>query len=296
MALAILRFGELWLKSEGVKKRFLLKLVSNIKSLLEYNGIDHDLKLARTRIFVFVNDEKKAAKVFNRVFGLSSYSFAVEVLTDKKEMVTEVTKIASKFKKSDTFAIRVKREGKHRFTSQQLAAELGSAVVEKYGNKVDLSNPKKTIYIEVLGDKSYVFDEKINCAGGLPLGVEGSAVAYFDDEINSVAAAYMIMKRGCKIIPIVKKGVDGARIEKILLKYDPKFEIEYVVEDAEKYEKIEELAKKTYSKALVLGETFEKIQFDDNNVELPVFRPLVGLDNDDIERIFETMPFVCRVV
>lgn len=288
MALAILRFGELWLKSEGVKKRFLLKLVSNIKALLDYNGIDYELKLARTRIFVNVADEK-AAKVFKRVFGLSSYSFAVEVLTDKKEMVTEVTKIASNFKKSDTFAIRVKREGKHKFTSQSLAAELGSAVVEKYGNKVDLSNPKKTIYVEVLGDKSYIFDEKYACGGGLPLGVEGSAVAYFDDELNSVVAAYMIMKRGCKIISVVKKGVDGAKIKKILLKYDPKFEIKYVVEDEGKYEKIEETAKKTYSKAVVLGETFGNLEFDDQKVELPVFRPLIGLNDGKIYALFNKL-------
>ncbi len=286
MALAILRFGELWLKSEGVKKRFLLKLVSNIKALFEYNGIEYELKLARTRIFVNVANHEKAAKIFERIFGLSSFSFAVEVLTDKNGMVTEVTKIASNFKKKETFAIRVKREGKHKFTSQQLAAELGSAVVEKYGNKVDLSNPKKTIYVEVLGDKSYIFDEKINCAGGLPVGVEGSAVAYFDDDFYSVAAAYMIMKRGCKIVPVVKKGINGAKIKKILLKYDTKFEIKYVVEDDEKYNKIEGIARKTYSKAVVLGETFDKIKFDDNKVDLPVFRPLVGLGAGEIDVLF----------
>ncbi|MCK5474435.1 MAG: hypothetical protein KAI53_03450 [Candidatus Aenigmarchaeota archaeon] len=289
MALAILRFGELWLKSEGVKKRFLLKLVSNIKALLGYNGIDYELKLARTRIFVNVADYEKAAKVFNRVFGLSSFSFAVEVLTDKQEMVTEVTKIASNFKKKDTFAIRVKREGKHKFTSQQLAAELGSAVVEKYGNKVDLSNPKKTIYVEVLGDKSYIFDEKINCAGGLPVGVEGSAVAYLEDDFYSVAAAYMIMKRGCKIIPVLKKGISDVKIKKILLKYDPKFEIKYVVEENEKYNKIGAIARKTYSKAVVLGETFDKIKFDDQKVELPVFRPLIGFDGEVIDELFNKL-------
>ena len=214
MELAILRFGELWLKSEGVKKKFLMKLVSNIKSLLDASGVKYELRLARTCIFVMVSSKAKATKVFSRVCGLTSFSFVKRVETNKEKIITEALIFASKFKKTDTFAIRVRREGKHEFTSQSLAAEIGSAVVLKYGNKVDLTKPKKTIYVEVLSDTSYVFDEKIQSVGGLPMGVEGVAVAYFDDDKNSIVSAYMIMKRGCKIIPMVKKGIDVEKIKK----------------------------------------------------------------------------------
>lgn len=286
MGLAILRFGELWLKSEGVKKKFLMKLVSNIKLLLDADNIEHKLKLARTCVFVEVSDEKKAAKIFSRIFGLTSFSFVKKVETDKKKIIDEAILIASKFKKTDTFAIRVRREGKHEFTSQSFAAEIGSAVVLKYSNKVDLTKPKKTIYVEVLSDTSYVFDEKSPSAGGLPMGVEGRSVAYIDDEKKSIVALYMIMKRGCKIIPVVKTGIDVSKIKKILVKYDPKIKFEYIVEADDLYGTISVIAKDTYSKAVVLGECFSDIKFDDKKVELPVFRPLIGLDDDEIDALF----------
>ena len=119
------------------------------------------------------------------------------------------------------------------------------------------------------------------------MGVEGISVAYFDDEKNSIVAAYMIMKRGCKIIPIVKKGIDVEKIKKILSKYDAKFDVRDVIGDEDIYEIISDIASKTYSKALILSEGFSDIKFEDKKVEIPVFRPLIGFDDSEVDLLFE---------
>ena len=102
-----------------------------------------------------------------------------------------------------TFALRIKRVGKHDFSSNDKAIELGDLVRKAFPHlKVNLAAPDAEIHVEIRQDECYLYDTVIKGVGGLPLGVEGTLVALVSGGIDSPVAAWMMMKRGCTIVPI----------------------------------------------------------------------------------------------
>ena len=102
------------------------------------------------------------------------------------------------FSGEESFAIRCRRVGTHEFTSQEMAAYCGAVVVEETGAPVNLSHPEFQIYVEVRGDKTYFFHEKIPGLGGLPVGTQGRVVALVSGGIDSPVAAFLMMKGMCR--------------------------------------------------------------------------------------------------
>lgn len=276
----ICRYGELWLKSEKVRRRWEQVLINSIRQHLERKKIKYVLGRVRGRIFIETPKEKAVLNALKKVFGFSSFSAATKTnLKDMKKVVLDAAKRT--LKKKDTFAVRAKREGKHGFSSQDVERELGALIVAKLKNKVNLSNPKRTIFVEIRDNDVYVFTDKIKGAGGLPLGVEGKAISLLSGTKESLVASFLVMKRGCKIILLAKS--KALRNIKILQEYDPKIE---VFSDKEN---VMELAEKFNAKALVLEESLSKLSNIDNKVDLPVFRPIIALDKKQINKIAKQM-------
>ena len=97
----------------------------------------------------------------------------------------------------------MRRVGTHPFTSQEKAVELGNLVRGEFPRlEVDLRHPDLELHVEIREGDCYLYTEVIQGAGGLPLGVEGSLVALVSGGIDSPVAAWMMMKRGCRILPI----------------------------------------------------------------------------------------------
>ncbi|WP_061951405.1 THUMP domain-containing protein [Acidiplasma cupricumulans] len=88
-----------------------------------------------------------------------------------------------------------KRSGSHSFTSMDIEKILGDALY-KYSAGVDLEHPDIRIYIEIRDNRFYLFTEKIEGPGGLPLKSEGKLLSLFSGGIDSPVATYMVMKRG----------------------------------------------------------------------------------------------------
>jgi len=313
--LVLIRLGELWLKSEKVRRRFLFALNENMKELFEAGKINAEIKSERGRIFVKTKN-KKALEVLKNVFGISSFSVVIK--TSLKNLEKEFLKLSKKsLKKEDTFAIRVKRVGEHKFSSKDMEIKLGNLVEN---NKVDLSNPSRTIYVEIRNQDVYLFTEKIKGAGGLPLGVEGKVISLLSGGIDSPVATYLVMKRGCKVIPLFidhgfmeKSAIKRAeRVANALKKYDPSFELikrksnlpkvlkklsdkrdTCVFCKREMFKVANEVAKEFKAQAIVTGEslgqvasqTLDNLKVIDNASKLPVLRPLVGFDKDEIIKI-----------
>ena len=114
----------------------------------------------------------------------------------------------AKGKKLITFAVRVTRHDKsYPLTSRELEVKIGSAILKSLKTKgqkqkaikVNLSNPDLTLYIDILQDRVLLYTEKTPGPGGLPVGTAGKALCLLSGGFDSVAAAYLMAKRGLQI-------------------------------------------------------------------------------------------------
>lgn len=201
----LVRYDELALKSKKVRARYEQILVKNIKAMLNADGsLYSEVSKEMGRVFIHSEDAnalKSAAKVFGVVSASPAYT-CEPTLESASELCTDVA--ANILQEVQSFAIRARRAGTHVFTSRDVAIACGNAVFQKANKniRVDLDNPDVEIFVEVRQDKGYVFTESLKGVGGLPMGTQGKMVALISGGIDSPVAAWMMMKRGCEIIPL----------------------------------------------------------------------------------------------
>ncbi|MHA1191985.1 MAG: THUMP domain-containing protein [Promethearchaeota archaeon] len=211
--LILIRYSEIWLKSQKVKIRMLKILMNNIKNALNRNGIPfnkYQLSKDSSRIFFFFknNDMRNAIDVLKKVFGIFSISPTLRTSNKINNISERVIEIAKEIlQKGDTFALRVRRSGAHDYTSIDVARIVGKNIIEElfdYDLKVNLSNPKKTIFIEIRDDFSYVFSQIIKTPWvGLPIESQKKMFVMDVGRINDLIAGFLLMKRGSNIFPIL---------------------------------------------------------------------------------------------
>lgn len=195
--LILIRYSEIGLKGKQTRKNFLRILVRNIKNTLKENKINNVIKSERGRIFLETKQIKKSLNLLSKIFGIKSYSPAIKTNSDIKSISTIAIELAkSDLKKNQSFALRVTRTGTHDFSSMDVAVKIGAIIVEKLGNKVDLTNPDFEIFIDIRENFAYIFKEKICGVGGLPLGSQGNILTLVKSP-ESLLAAWYLMKRGC---------------------------------------------------------------------------------------------------
>ena len=209
----IIRYSEIWLKSQKVKIRMLKILMDNIKNALNRNGIPfnkYQLSKDSSRIFFFFknNDMCNAIDVLKKVFGIFSLSPTLRTSNKINNISERVIEIAKEIlQKGDTFALRVRRSGTHEYTSIDVARIVGKKIIEElsdYDLKVNLSNPNKKIFIEIRDDFSYVFSQIIKTPWvGLPIESPKKMGVMDVGRIYDLIAGFMLMKRGSNIYPIL---------------------------------------------------------------------------------------------
>ncbi|MCE8422878.1 MAG: tRNA 4-thiouridine(8) synthase ThiI [Candidatus Methanoperedens sp.] len=203
--LVLVRYDEIGLKSKKVRIRFEQILIKNIKSMLNADGISYSaISREMGRIFIH-SDEQDAVNSVTKVFGVVSAS-PVHTCEPTPASAGELCAIFAEkiIREGQSFAIRPRRTGNHGFTSRDIGIACGNAVIEKLNKKVrvDLDNPDVEIFAEVRQDKGYVFTESVKGVGGLPNGTQGKMIALVSGGIDSPVAAWMMMKRGCEIVPL----------------------------------------------------------------------------------------------
>ena len=217
--LVIIRYSEIWLKSQKVKIRMLKILMENIKNALNRNGIPfnkYQLSKDSSRIFFFFknNDMRNAIDVLKKVFGIFSISPTLRTSNDINNIGERVIEIAKEIlQKGDTFALRVRRSGNHDYTSIDVARIIGTKIIEElseYDLKVNLSNPKKKIFIEIRDDFSYIFSQIIKTPWvGLPIESPKKMFVMDVGRIYDLIAGFMLMKRGSNIYPILFRMINN---------------------------------------------------------------------------------------
>jgi tRNA uracil 4-sulfurtransferase len=315
----LVRYGEIFLKSEPVRKIYEKILVRNIKSALKREGIEFTIRRERGRIFIN-GDVEKIKEALKNVFGIVSFSPCYHLETCDIEKIKEFVRnnYENWIKQEQTFAIRAKRVGTHEYTRKDLEREIGKVV----DRKVNLDNPDVTIFVEVRGNDTYIYTQLIKGLGGMPVGSSGKVLSLISGGIDSPVASFLSMKRGCKVsfihfhsYPLVSnKSIEKSKeIVKILNKYQfrsvlylvpfheiqmkikatiiPKYRIifyrRFMLRIAEKIAKIEN------AKALVTGEslaqvssqTLSNIATIEEVTKMPILRPLIGMDKEEIIQI-----------
>jgi thiamine biosynthesis protein ThiI len=118
---------------------------------------------------------------------------------------TAVNLASATFKNESSFAIRCHRVGKHPYSSMDVCKEVGKQVLESLKDRrlwVNLKNPQSTLGIEVRDANAYIFSENLKGTDGFPLGSQSKVVCLLSGGIDSAVACWLVMKRGCPIVPI----------------------------------------------------------------------------------------------
>lgn len=133
------------------------------------------------------------------VFGLQNFSISRRVPLDIEALKRESV-AASRRQPGKRFEVRTRRaEKRFALNSMEIDRIVGAAVVDALGLKVDLNHPDFTIAIEILPDAAYVAVGKYPGAGGLPVGIAGRGLALLSGGIDSPVAAYRMMRRGLRL-------------------------------------------------------------------------------------------------
>jgi thiamine biosynthesis protein ThiI len=216
----LLRFGELTLKSEGVRRRFTTILRRNIEDAFSREGLDCLIRDDWGHLYVDTSDPVRGIPLLTRTFGLTSVS---PVALLRSSALEEVARFSADYAlphlppEAGTFAVRPRRTGSHPYSSTDLGRTCGAAILQRARAQgralaVDLSNPDFEVEVEVRENVTYLYARRVACAGGMPLGAAGKVVCVLRDEAPGAAmdarAAWMVAKRGA--LPLFVAGGDEA--------------------------------------------------------------------------------------
>lgn len=188
-------FGDLYLKSSGVKNLLINRLIGAIKNALKTNKIDFRVMVFHDHLFIITTPCPKTDAVISNIFGIGWYARCFYLRALKFPSVINFIKDNYHYwiPQGKSFAIIAKRDKQIiKEPSREISVKVG-AVVERV---VNLSNPDKTIHIEAKKEGWFVYLTKNPGLGGFPEGSQGRAIALLSGGIDSPVASYLIMKKG----------------------------------------------------------------------------------------------------
>ena len=313
----LVRYGEVFLKGQN-RPFFLRKLVDHVKDAVQ--EVHGHVWLSEGRIYVSdYTDQDEAIRRVSRVFGVHSVSPAIEMEKDSFEAIcAQAARMMEK--KTGTFKVLAKRSDKrYPMDSPTIMREAGGYILDHVPHlTVDVNNPDHEITIEIR-KLAYLSVDRTMAVSGMPMGTNGKACLLLSGGIDSPVAGFMIAKRGVELccvhyhsFPYTSERAKEKVLElaRILSEYCGKMRV-YIVPFTEIQMQIHEkcpenfttlimrrymmriaeiLAKKDGAQALITGEsigqvasqTMEALGCTDEVVNMPVFRPCVGMDKSEI--------------
>lgn len=268
---------------------------------------------------------EEALEIMKQIFGIAAFTRALSVEKDMDVILsTAPDYLTERLRGAKTFKVESKRSDK-RFplTSPEISRELGGKILSRFPHlKVDVHNPDVLVMVEIRDYAAYIHGEQIKGAGGMPVGSGGRAAVLISGGIDSPVAAYMMAKRGLELnaIHFASPPYTSPRAEqkvmkllKIVSRYSGPIRVG-VVPFTEIQEQIgekcpedyftlimrrfmmkisERLARDRNCGALITGEsvgqvasqTLMALGVTDAVCTMPVFRPVIGMDKDEIIEI-----------
>lgn len=270
-------------------------------------------------------DMEAAWDACRQVFGIAAVARAVPCEKTVDAIVEAArTYLADAFAVAKSFKVESKRADKmFPMNSIQLSQAVGGDLAELFPHvAVDVHNPDLTVFVEIREKYAYVHTPSVPGAGGLPIGMGGVAVSLLSGGIDSPVSSYMIAKRGVKLEMVhffsPPYTADEAKekvlsLAKLLVPWCGRLTVQ-IVPFTEIQEEIrrncpeefftlimrrfmmrisQRVADQVKAKALVTGEnlgqvasqTMEALRVTEDVVDLPVLRPLIGMDKEEIVRL-----------
>ncbi|HZJ78457.1 MAG TPA: tRNA uracil 4-sulfurtransferase ThiI [Clostridia bacterium] len=284
-------------------------------------------------------DFEQAVERLGRVFGIAAFSRAAAVEKDFDTVLNCAGQyLSNQLKLADTFKVEAKRsDKKFPLKSPEICSRLGEKLLNTFGNlSVDVHNPDITVMVEIRDKYAFIHAEQIKGAGGMPVGSSGNSALLVSGGIDSPVAGWMMAKRGLKLTAIhfASPPYTSERAEQKVhsllsrvARYSGRINL-FVVPFTEIQESIvdncpedlftiimrrmmmrcsEIIASREDCGALITGEsvgqvasqTLYALACTQAVVDMPVFRPLIGMDKEEVISIsrkietfdISTLPF-----
>ena len=320
MKSVIVHYQEIALKGRN-RPWFVARLVRNLREALSDLDVRrvHAL-MGRIEVVLAPGAEWPVIRErLQRVFGIGNFARAGRAPLDVEAIAAEILADLGD-QQTETFRVSARRADK-RFplTSPQIEREVGGRIKEARGWRVDLRHPGLTIHVEALTNEAFYFFGKDRGPGGLPSGVSGRVVCLLSGGIDSPVAAWRMMRRGCRVLfvhfhsyPILSRASQEKTRElaTLLTRYQLRSRL-FLVPFGEIQQHVvltvspplrvviyrrlmmriaEAIARNHKAQALVTGEvvgqvasqTLENMSRINDVVSMPVLRPLIGMDKEEI--------------
>ena len=270
-------------------------------------------------------DLEEACDSVSRVFGISAFSRARVVEKDLAVIQQAAAEyLAERLRECKTFKVEAKRaDKKFPYTSPEISREVGGYILSQFPHlKVDVHHPELQIMVEIRDFGAYIHAEQLPGAGGMPVGTGGKAAILISGGIDSPVAAYMMATRGMKLVgvhfaspPYTSERAEQkviSLLEKVgryaghmKLHIVPFTRIQEEIRNAcpEEYFTLimrrfmmrlaQRVARDQNCGALITGEsvaqvasqTIPALAVTDALATMPVFRPVIGMDKEEIVAI-----------
>lgn len=327
MGLILVRYvGEIGIKGKN-RNLFVKRLRHNLRDALRQRAISGEVWSEGQRVYVRVPDEAQpaAVQVLSRVFGIASLSPVHQVVPDLETIRAEALLLVQRIglQPPASYRVQTRRVDKSfPYISPQVNRLVGETIYEATHARVDLSDRADvTIGVEIQSSQALIYGETIPGPGGMPLGSQGRVFALISGGIDSPVGAWLMMRRGCGVIPLHfaaseterEKALENCRI---LSEWSFGWRIKPIVLDqhellASTIEKLHQIGEERWTcvfckramiaraaelapdyrvQALVTGDSLGQVasQTLDNLVAisygatLPILRPLVAYDKNQI--------------
>jgi thiamine biosynthesis protein ThiI len=316
----VVHYQEIALKGKN-RPWFLSRLVGNLRGAVADLDV-RAVRPLMGRIEVELGPGATREEVGDRIrrtFGVANFSYAARTRLDL-DVLTEQILRELRDRTCQSFRVSVRRADK-RFpmTSPEVEREVGGRIKGARGWKVDLENAELVVHRELLANEAFYFFGKERGPGGLPTGTAGRVACLLSGGIDSPVAAHRMMRRGCSVTfvhfhsyPILSRASqDKARqLVTLLTQWQQRSRL-YLVPFGDIQQQVvlavpapmrvvvyrrlmmriaEQIARARGAQALVTGEvvgqvasqTLENLAVIGNVAALPIFRPLIGMDKEEI--------------
>ena len=192
------------IKSDSVRKRFIKVLTGNIRNVLN----KHDDTLAVVRHWDYIEVRSKLTEnrphlieLLQRIPGIHHFLEVDEKpFTDLHDIFEQTLQDVGSQLENKTFCVRVKRKGKHNFSSIEAERYIGGGLNQHIATaKVKLTNPDVTVRIDIEHDKMMLVKARHAGIGGYPIGTQEDVLSLISGGFDSGVSSYMLIRRGSRV-------------------------------------------------------------------------------------------------